>query len=103
MIRSLSTRLLIWLVGAQIILVIIAMLLFPLLAPYTTYSEIAEYTARHNLLASLRRGDNGQIHSSQGRTGCPTRTVVLHLSLRSSISINRALLQVRAKSYAKLL
>lgn len=61
MIRSLSTRLLIWLVGAQIVLVIVAMLLFPLLAPYTTYSEIAEYTARHNLLASLKRGDSGQI------------------------------------------
>lgn len=61
MIRSLSTRLLIWLVGAQIVLVVVAMLLFPLLAPYTTYNEIAEYTARHNLLASLKRGDNGQI------------------------------------------
>jgi signal transduction histidine kinase len=68
MIRSLSTRLLIWLVGAQIILVIIAMLLFPLLAPYTTYSEIAEYTARHNLLASLRRGDQGQISFEPSET-----------------------------------
>jgi signal transduction histidine kinase len=59
MIRSLSTRLLVWLVGAQIILVIVAMLLFPLLAPYTTYNEIAEYTARYNLLSSLVR-ENGQ-------------------------------------------
>lgn len=58
---SLSTRLLIWLVSAQIFLVVIAMLLFPLLAPYTTYSEIAEYTARGHLLSSLTHDERGEV------------------------------------------
>lgn len=59
--RSLLARLLVGLIAAQVVAVMIAMILFPLMAPYFTYEDMAETTARRLAIASLRRADDGGI------------------------------------------
>ncbi len=59
--RSLAARLLLSLLGAQAFFIIIAMVAFPLLAPYTTYAAIADGTVRSLLTASLRHQPDGRL------------------------------------------
>jgi signal transduction histidine kinase len=59
MFRSLSSRLLAALVGAQAIAILIAMLVFPLVSPLMTYRDIADTTFRCHITAALRENSDG--------------------------------------------
>lgn len=57
--RSLTTRLLIGLISAQTIAIMLAMLIFPMVAPFTSFNEIAAASFRQRIQASLSRGADG--------------------------------------------
>jgi signal transduction histidine kinase len=59
--RSLSGRLLLTLISAQIGAIMLAMLAFPLLAPFETFNDIADTTFRAHIVASLKALPNGQL------------------------------------------
>ncbi len=59
--RSLTGRLLLYLIAGQTAFIVIAMAAFPLLAPYTSYANIADVTARRLLEASLHHGPDGAL------------------------------------------
>lgn len=61
MLRSLSGRLLLTLISAQIGAIMLAMLAFPLLAPFETFNDIADTTFRAHIVASLKALPNGQL------------------------------------------
>ena len=52
--RSLTTRLLAGLIIAQVLSILVAMLLFPLLAPFRSFDDIADITLRDRIVAALR-------------------------------------------------
>jgi two-component system OmpR family sensor kinase len=59
--RSLSARLLIALVAAQICAIVLAIFLFPLVVPYDSYSDIAEDTFRAKIEAAIERDPSGDL------------------------------------------
>lgn len=59
--RSLAYRLLFWLTISQVATIVAGMVLFPLYTPYTTYSQIAEATARSHLMAGLTASPSGEM------------------------------------------
>jgi two-component system OmpR family sensor kinase len=59
--RSLSGRLLLTLISAQIGAIMLAMLAFPLLAPFESFNDIADTTFRAHIVASLKALPNGQL------------------------------------------
>jgi signal transduction histidine kinase len=59
MLRSLSSRLLAALIGAQAIAILIAMLVFPIVSPFMTYNDVADTTFRCHIAASLRAAPGG--------------------------------------------
>ena len=59
--RSLSARLLIALVAAQICAIILAIFLFPLVVPYDSYSDIAEDAFRAKIEAAIERDPSGDL------------------------------------------
>ncbi len=59
--RSLGARLLLALIAGQSLFIVIAMAAFALLAPYTSYANIADATVRGLLSAALIRGADGAI------------------------------------------
>jgi signal transduction histidine kinase len=61
MFRSLSSRLLAALVGAQLIAILAAMLVFPIVSPLMTYNDIADTTFRCHIMAALRAGPAGDL------------------------------------------
>ena len=66
MLKSLSSRLLVALVAAQICAIVIAMLAFPLVLPFDSYSDIAEDTFRAKIEQAIERGPSGEL--TIGRT-----------------------------------
>jgi two-component system OmpR family sensor kinase len=63
--RSLSTRLLIALVAAQVGAIMLAMLIFPLLAPFVSYSDIADATFRQTVLEAIEARPDGELAVGQ--------------------------------------
>jgi HAMP domain len=59
--RSLSARLLIGLVTAQMCAIVLAMFLFPLVVPYDSYSDIAEDTFRAKIEGAIERDPSGDL------------------------------------------
>ena len=59
--RSLTSRLLIALLAAQVSAIMLAMLVFPLVAPFVNYDDIAEDTFRARIEASLVRTPSGDL------------------------------------------
>lgn len=59
--RSLSARLLIALVAAQICAIVLAMFTFPLVVPYDSYSDIAEDTFRAKIEGAIERDALGDL------------------------------------------
>jgi hypothetical protein len=59
--RSLKRQLLLQLIAAQILLVLVALAVFPLVSPYVSYRMIADRTVRELLLASLHRTPAGPL------------------------------------------
>lgn len=59
--QSLAVRIPLMLVGVQAGCVVLALLAFPLLAPFTTYDTIADTTARRLIEASMTRAGDGTL------------------------------------------
>jgi signal transduction histidine kinase len=59
MLRSLTSRLLAALVGAQAIAILISMFAFPMFSPLMTYDDIADTTFRAQITAALRPAPDG--------------------------------------------
>lgn len=63
--RSLSTRLLIALVLAQAGAIMLAMLIFPLVAPFVSYNDIADTTFRRTVLDAIEHRPGGELAVGQ--------------------------------------
>src|SRR5208283_311961 len=59
--RSLSARLLVALVAVQTCAIILAMLAFPLVVPFDSYSDIAEDTFRAKIAQAIEPGPSGEL------------------------------------------
>ena len=66
MMRSLSTRLLVALVVAQIGAIMLAMIVFPLVAPFVSFNDIADDTFRSKIEGAIVADANGSL--SVGRS-----------------------------------
>ncbi len=53
--RSLTSQLLVGLLGAQVGAIMLAMVIFPLVAPFVSFDEIAEMTLRQRIVSSITR------------------------------------------------
>jgi hypothetical protein len=59
--RSLSTRLLVALVAAQAGAIMLAMIIFPLVAPFVSFSDIADATFRDRIEDAITRDSRGSL------------------------------------------
>ncbi len=59
--RSLSTRLLVALVAAQAGAIMLAMIIFPLVAPFVSFSDIADATFRRRIEGAIARDGGGSL------------------------------------------
>jgi len=59
--RSLSTRLLVALVAAQASAIMLAMIIFPLVAPFVSFSDIADATFRDRIEGAIARDGRGTL------------------------------------------
>jgi signal transduction histidine kinase len=64
--KSLTAKLVFALVTSQFLAILLAMVIFPLFAPFVTYRDIAEQTLRSLALASLSRQADGTLSLSPG-------------------------------------
>jgi signal transduction histidine kinase len=76
MFRSLSSRLLAALVGAQAIAILMAMLVFPMFSPFMTFNDIGEITFRSHITAALRPAAGG------GLIVAPTSDLISYMQRR---------------------
>jgi signal transduction histidine kinase len=90
--RSLTARLLLGLILAQIAAVLVAMMIFPLMAPFITYDDIAENTLRRRIVASLVREEGGILALQ------PSRALASYAAARPGIAF--AVLDATAKTLA---
>jgi two-component system OmpR family sensor kinase len=59
--HSLTRRLLLQLIAAQVGLIVVALAVFPFVSPYVNYADIADRSVRELLTASLRREADGKL------------------------------------------